>query len=74
VLKRNEQAGRRVLKTIDRLIEKEHPDHQILGPIDVKGQYGWRMILKGDDLSLSGVLPSLYRLSGVHIEADPLYL
>jgi len=74
VLKRNEQAGRRVLKAIDRLIEREHPDHQILGPIDVKGQYGWRMILKGDDLSLSGVLPSLYRLPGVHIEADPLYL
>ncbi|HUJ68453.1 MAG TPA: hypothetical protein VLW86_02965 [Syntrophorhabdales bacterium] len=74
VVKRNEKAGQRVLKAIDRLIRKEHPDHQMLGPIDVKGQYGWRMILKGDDLSLSGLLGSLYRLPGVHIEADPPYL
>jgi len=74
VVKRNEKAGQRVLKTIDRLIQKEHTDHQILGPIDVKGHYGWRMILKGDDLALSGLLASLYRLPGVHIEADPLYL
>jgi primosomal protein N' (replication factor Y) (superfamily II helicase) len=74
ILKRNERAGQRVMEAIDRLVERELLDHQMLGPIDVKGHYGWRVILKGNDLSSSPLLASLYRLSGVHIEADPLYL
>ena len=74
VLKRNQQAGERVMTTIERLAEKAGLDHQMLGPLQVKGQYGWRVILKGDEQSLSPLLSSLYRLPGVHIEADPLFL
>ena len=74
IVKRNERAGQRVIKAIDKLVDKEHFDHQMLGPIDVKGHYGWKVILKGDELSLTPLLTSLYRLPGIHIEADPLYL
>ena len=44
----------------------------MLGPIRVKGRYGWRVILKGEGEAFSALLTSLYRLRGVHIEADPL--
>ncbi len=74
ILKRNKAAGERVIKAIERLVEGQRLDHEMLGPIDVKGQYGWRVILKGDEESLFPLLSSLYRLPGVHIEADPLYL
>ena len=49
-------------------------EHQMLGPIEVKGQYSWRVVLKGDGERLFPLLSSLYRLSGVHVEADPLHL
>jgi len=74
VKKRNQQAGERVMEAIERLIEKAGLDLSVLGPLEVKGQYGWKVILKGDEESLAPLLSSLYRLPGVHIEADPLYL
>jgi hypothetical protein len=45
----------------------------MLGPIEVKGRYGWRIILKGSEEELEDLLQSVSRLSGVHIEPDPLY-
>jgi primosomal protein N' (replication factor Y) len=74
ILKRNQAAGEKVIKAVEKLVGKQRLDYEMLGPIDVKGQYGWRMVLKGDDESLLPLLSSLYRLPGVHIEADPLYL
>jgi primosomal protein N' (replication factor Y) (superfamily II helicase) len=82
ILKRNKAAGERVIKSVERLVGKHRLDYEMLGPIDVKGQYGWRIVLKEDDeslveedrRSLLPLLSSLYRLPGVHVEADPLYL
>jgi primosomal protein N' (replication factor Y) len=74
VLKRNQRAGERVMEAIERLTQKAGLDHQMLGPLQVKGRYGWRVVLKGDEQSLFPLLSSLYRLPGVHIEADPLFL
>jgi primosomal protein N' (replication factor Y) len=74
VLKRNQRAGERVTEAIERLAKKAGLDHQMLGPLQVKGRYGWKVILKGDEQTLSPLLSSLYRLPGVRIEADPLYL
>jgi primosomal protein N' len=72
VLKRSRQAGEQVVEAIERLTREARLDHQMLGPIRVKGRYGWRVILKGEGEAFSALLASLYRLPGVHIEADPL--
>jgi primosomal protein N' (replication factor Y) (superfamily II helicase) len=74
ILKRSKAAGDRVIKSIERLIRDEDLEHRMLGPIEVKGQYAWRIVLKGDEDVLSPLLSTLYRLPGVHIEADPLYV
>ena len=72
ILRRNKEAGERVIRAIEDLAREARLDRQMLGPIQVKGQYGWKVILKGDEETLSPLLSSLYRLPGVHIEADPL--
>lgn len=72
VLRRNKEAGERVIRAIEGLAREAELDRRMLGPIQVKGQYGWKVILKGDEETLSPLLSSLYRLPGVHIEADPL--
>ena len=72
ILKRNKEAGERVIRAVERLAQEAGLGHQMLGPIQVKGEYGWKVILKGDGETLSPLLSSLYRLPGVHIEADPL--
>ena len=72
VLKRSRQAGEKIVEAIERLTQDAKLDHQMLGPIQVKGRYGWRVILKGNGEAFSALLASLYRLPGVHIEADPL--
>jgi primosomal protein N' (replication factor Y) len=72
VLKRSRQAGEKIVETIERLTQDARLDHQMLGPIRVKGRYGWRVILKGEGEAFSALLASLYRLPGVHVEADPL--
>jgi primosomal protein N' (replication factor Y) len=72
ILRRNKEAGERVIRAIEDLAREAQLDRQMLGPIQVKGQYGWKVILKGDGETLSPLLSSLYRLPGVHIEADPL--
>jgi primosomal protein N' (replication factor Y) (superfamily II helicase) len=74
VLRGNAKAADKALKTIEALLDGQSLDEQVLGPMEVKGQYGWRIVLKGDEEGLSPLLTSLYRLPGVHIEADPLYL
>jgi primosomal protein N' len=74
VLKRSRQAGEKIVEAIERLTQDAGLDHQMLGPIQVKGRYGWRVILKGKGDAFSGLLASLHRLPGVHIEADPLSL
>jgi primosomal protein N' (replication factor Y) (superfamily II helicase) len=74
VLKRTESAGERIIRRIEKLVTVEVREQQMLGPIEVKGQYAWRIILKGDGQTLYPLLSSLYRLPGVHIEADPLYV
>jgi primosomal protein N' (replication factor Y) len=74
ILKRSKPAGARVIAAIEKLVAGENLEHQMLGPIEVKGQYSWRIVLKGDGETLFPLLSSLYRLSGVHVEADPLYV
>jgi len=74
VVKRSQKAGERIMEEIERLTHDANLDHRMLGPIQVKGQYGWRVILKGNDPNITSLLSSLYRLPGVHIEADPLYV
>jgi primosomal protein N' (replication factor Y) len=73
VLKGNEKAGHKTLKAIEAILEGQGLDEQVLGPMEIKGHYGWRILLKGNENVLSDVLISLYRLPGVHIEADPFY-
>ena len=46
--KRNREAGERVIQAIERLAQEAGLDHQMLGPIQVKGEYGWKVIFKGD--------------------------
>jgi len=72
VLKRSRPAGEKIVEAIKRLTQNAKLDHQMLGPIQVKGRYGWRVILKGEGEAFSALLASLHRLPGVHIEADPL--
>jgi primosomal protein N' len=72
VLKRSRPAGEKIVEAIERLTQDAKLDHQMLGPIQVKGRYGWRVILKGSGEAFSALLASLHRLPGVHIEADPL--
>ena len=72
ILKRNKEAGERVIRAVERLAQEAGLADQMLGPIQVKGEYGWKVIFKGDGEALSPLLSSLYRLPGVHIEADPL--
>jgi primosomal protein N' (replication factor Y) (superfamily II helicase) len=74
VLRGNSKAADKALKTIVSLLDGQYLDEQVLGPIEIKGQYEWRIVLKGDEQVLAPVLMSLYRLPGVHIEADPLYV
>jgi primosomal protein N' (replication factor Y) (superfamily II helicase) len=74
VLKRSKSAGARTLGAIEKLVAGENLEHQMLGPIEVKGQYSWRIVLKGHGEALFPLLSSLYRLTGVHVEADPLYV
>jgi primosomal protein N' len=68
------EGGDRVMAEIARLTEQAGLDQQVLGPIEVKGHYGFRVILKGDGQDFAALFASLYRLPGVHIEADPLYV
>jgi hypothetical protein len=63
-----------MIEAIEKLVAEKDLTQQMLGPIDVKGQYSWRIVLKGDGEALFPLLSSLYRLTGVHIEADPLYV
>jgi len=74
ILKRSRRSGERVIEALEKLIGEAGLSHRMLGPIQVKGHYGWKVILKGDEKVLSPLLSSLYRLPGVHIEADPLSL
>ena len=74
ILKRNAAAGERIIQAISRLVEKEKVQTEVLGPLDVKGRYGWRVILRGDTHALFPLLSSLYKLPGVIIESDPMYL
>jgi primosomal protein N' (replication factor Y) (superfamily II helicase) len=74
ILKRSEPAGNRVIKAIERLVAGENLEQRMLGPIKVKGQYSWRVVLKGDSEALFPLLSSLSHLSGVHVEADPFYV
>lgn len=74
ILKRTEAAGSRVIESIEKLAAAEDLKHEMLGPIEVKGHYAWRIILRGDEETLSPLFSSLLRLSGVHIEADPQYI
>ncbi len=71
VLKRSRQAGEQVVEAIEKLTQDAKLDHEMLGPIRVKGDYGWKVVLKGEGEAFSALLASLYRLPGVHIEADP---
>jgi primosomal protein N' (replication factor Y) (superfamily II helicase) len=73
VLRGNARAAEKALKTIETVLGGQDLDEQVMGPIQVKGQYGWRIVLKGDEDTLSPLLMSLYQLPGVHIEADPFY-
>jgi len=72
VLKRSRPAGEKIVEAIERLTQDAKLDHQMLGPIQVKGRYGWKVILKGSGEVFSALLASLRRLPGVHVEADPL--
>ncbi len=73
ITKRSREAGQRVIAAIEKLAQNGAVEQQMLGPIEVKGRYGWRIILKGSEEELEGLLQSVSRLSGVHIEPDPLY-
>jgi primosomal protein N' len=72
VLKRGRRSGEQIVAAIERLTQDASLDCRMLGPIQVKGRYGWRVILKGKGEAFSALLLSLYRLPGVHIEVDPL--
>jgi primosomal protein N' (replication factor Y) len=72
ITKRSREAGQRVIAAIEKLAQNGAVDQQMLGPIEVKGRYGWRIILKGNEEELEELLQSVSRLSGVHIEPDPL--
>ncbi len=73
ITKRSREAGQRVIAAIEQLAENGTVEQQMLGPIEVKGRYGWRIILKGNEEELGDLLQSVSRLPGVHIEPDPLY-
>jgi primosomal protein N' (replication factor Y) len=73
ITKRSREAGQKVIAAIEKLAQNGAVEQQMLGPIEVKGRYGWRIILKGSEEELEGLLQSVSRLSGVHIEPDPLY-
>jgi primosomal protein N' (replication factor Y) len=64
----------RTLKAVDAAIEKENMQHFVLGRRQAKGGHGSKIVLKGDEKSLAPLFTLLYRLPGIHIEADPLYL
>ncbi len=70
----NGRTAGRLIESVESLIEQEKLGDRVLGRRRVKGHYGWRLLLKGDEQTLQPLLSSLYRLSGVHIEADPLYV
>ena len=72
VLKRSRTSGEKTIDAIEKLTRDAMLEHQMLGPIQVKGRYGWRVVLKGEGEAFSALLASLHRLAGVHIEADPL--
>jgi primosomal protein N' (replication factor Y) len=74
IVKRNESSGNRIIEAVERLVAGKNLEHRMLGPIEVKGRYSWRIVLKGDEETLLPLLSLLYRLSGVHVEADPLYV
>ncbi len=72
VLKRTQQAGVQVVAAIEKLTQEAGLDCPLLGPIETRGRYGWKVILKGRGEKFSALLGALYRMPGVHIETDPL--
>jgi primosomal protein N' (replication factor Y) len=73
ITKRSREAGQKVIAAIEKLAQHGAVEQQMLGPIEVKGRYGWRIILKGSEEELEALLQSVSRMSGVHVEPDPLY-
>jgi primosomal protein N' (replication factor Y) len=74
VEKKNEEAGLKMLDKINRILEQEELKDYVSGPMKQKrkGYYSWKLILKGDEMIFRKALLSIYGLSGVRIEADPM--
>ncbi len=72
VLKSSRQSGGEVVAAIERLTRDAGLHCPMLGPIELKGRYAFRVILKGKGAAFSALLSSLYGMPGVHIEPDPL--
>jgi primosomal protein N' (replication factor Y) len=74
VEKKGEKAGLKILEKINMILEQEGLTEYLTGPMKQKnkGCYRWKLILKGDEKLFQNALLSIYGLSGVRIEADPM--
>jgi len=75
VEKKSQKAGEKTIMKIKKSIEDAGFSHLMIGPIYEKRQsHRWRIILKGEEDGLLGLLFSIYGHEGVRIEVDPLYI
>jgi len=72
--RKSEAAGKRILDNVEHVFARDNLTQYAIGPLIYKNKRGfrWRMILKGNEDVFYKSLMSLYDLTGVRIEADPL--
>lgn len=73
VRKKTKESGERVVSALlKRLGELGLEGQMIGGPLlQEKDLFRWRVLLKGDERQLAGVLPYLHALPGARVEPDP---
>jgi primosomal protein N' (replication factor Y) (superfamily II helicase) len=72
---KNKDRGEKTLAKIRVIFRDEGIESAVSGTLmEKKTQYKWRIILRGEGDLLCKTLFKIYDLSGVQIEADPLYI
>jgi primosomal protein N' (replication factor Y) (superfamily II helicase) len=74
--KKEDRDGLKTLGKIEKTLEEAGLGEYVTGPrkLRKKGAHRWKFVLKGNEELFQKALLSIYDLSGVQVEADPLSL
>ena len=73
VRKKTKESGERIVSAMMQRLEALGLEGQMIGSplLQKKDSFRWRVLLKGDERQLAGVLPYLHGLPGARVEPDP---